>query len=1246
MLIDYSTMSSKKKQSSIALILSDAVDVKRCLSFCDDVDWKYAGDNPVNAFILELSTLSRLQDQMKASQRCRGSIKSYLRSFSLESNQSLSILIYLYYFPDTLPLRKSLDWIVEELYRECRLQSEVDSNLREESRLNSNFSVIINAFNSLINHYSRMIDSRSMSVADFMSWSISFNMMSLLDRDIPWFITSEQELHTKFGITQSSSILLQFLTAIDHILMNMQCYVSPSASLESMHSIVGSTDILRYVECTAEALRAALNAIKALLLITHSSSFTAIEIRTNNQFQAIIDRCMLISGCIMSSSSLHKDIITAGALIIAHIQWILLIWRFGANSSQVRCTMNYLLSKLIVSDTLTACSNQSTQENEVANMSLHAITSHLLSRMSPLNKAVLLRAFLTVCDDYSLYLVEDSCNQISNCNHIFYDHVLAAALSLCQHSIPEIRISGLQLLESWLNRLESINFTLEPSVFVSVWVLPPDLLVNKLLEIMRALVSSFTHPVKLVSHIAPTVYERVLKLIQKVRNQLMSTSDPGFWQTIVQGVMNQHSPRHRSRYQALHILLQTIGVADFLSACRTDTIDELVRALETRDIASSVATLVLSLIKTSTGFSEVNPQSGRTTYSALCLEKSRQLWTRSVALALCDSNRKLRQHVVDYLLGELVKFDGESVIPLLREVRSFTWIDFSLKLWATVSIYLQARLQGVFTSPIISAVKTASNIQYISEDELKAACISTDDGLRMNALLLLVAAQKPSTPLIFDEIQILMLSFRYSVKSCQSLDQQQRLLRVVKLLLVRLVESTNLKSRNKQNNVNSGLTNGLEVEQWKIEPESLTETVMQWLHREITNNLYPGASYERELLGLQMLRLTLDTISNSKDSKSINPIFLSFLQLFKTNSIVQSLFNCVLSSWDRARHLACELLVAYSRLPSVGTATESDGLPGFDTFAKVCDLLGSAFALVVSPRLRESDAGAFLLQTLMNIYCVKLQWDFSSLLPRAMSSNIDDPYSNAPVSIRQSLVFVHFLMLRIRSGVEPLQALFNQFNTSNNSATAILFPPLITQAVNDHNANNDRSKSDELSHLSAAEAPLCHGLLQSVRLCLTALSVDSGFLKFSPNEVARTTATGNELLGFSFFDLYALTKQCLSVAMTVVAEATSDEMFSPHLIISDHVIGSLGPVNANTLLQTPTARYVNTNSVLGLSVFDNEESDFASTATLVQRAVVAAWYVLVVILCVVPSLCYSFVLSLMKLYSCVLTLELLQILSI
>jgi hypothetical protein len=89
--------------------------------------------------------------------------------------------------------------------------------------------------------------------------------------------------------------------------------------------------------------------------------------------------------------------------------------------------------------------------------------------------------------------------------------------------------------------------------------------------------------------------------------------------------------------------------------------------------------------------------------------------------------------------------------------------------------------------------------------------------------------------------------------------------------------------------------------------------VLEWLCGELFNNMYPGTVFEREVTALELLHCSLDALGDSPVLRGI----------FFEESMTKTMLNLLLSSWDKSRKLAADLLLKFPRpLPCFSNSPE------------------------------------------------------------------------------------------------------------------------------------------------------------------------------------------------------------------------------------------------------------------------------------------------------------------------------------
>ena len=186
------------------------------------------------------------------------------------------------------------------------------------------------------------------------------------------------------------------------------------------------------------------------------------------------------------------------------------------------------------------------------------------------------------------------------------------------------------------------------------------------------------------------------------------------------------------------------------------------------------------------------------------------------------------------------------------------------------------------------------------------------------------------------------ISFDGSVKNMsalfKNLNLRPILIGIVKAIVVRLSETSRINERATQRlqkratvllrdkrvaedagneTVVQDLKEKLEQGYREIEDGSkVTENakdVLKWLCGELFDNMYPGTVFEREVTALELLHCSVDSMCADAPMK----------ETFFSPDMTKTLLNLLLSSWDKSRRLAADLLFKFPRpLPSYSTASE------------------------------------------------------------------------------------------------------------------------------------------------------------------------------------------------------------------------------------------------------------------------------------------------------------------------------------
>jgi hypothetical protein len=375
------------------------------------------------------------------------------------------------------------------------------------------------------------------------------------------------------------------------------------------------------------------------------------------------------------------------------------------------------------------------------------------------------------------------------------------------------------------------------------------------------------------------------------------------------------------------------------------------------------------------------------------VQEWRKLWLPRMCLLLLsvqgDEGRKRAVNIADYMVPELLKLDPQcvpAVIVHLREIfarssktarsNGSACVNYHDLLWALCTIVQHARLHGCAGSDVKEGdPKDEQSSDYLSLADLSNACTSHDIDLRLLALNVISSTQKTTAPIHAGELDTLMQTFRFSLKSPHS-EHRQDIIRALKCVLLRMCEQARIAYRDMKKatirvvDLERQLVllqaDSMDVEGQPVVAQTLDEQRQliqrstesleifsrfnKWLFVELLDGLYPGTTSDREIICLDLLDMIIgvltlqsqelrhqqmqqitstqgtsgphaDVLSKPVESEDIFTQVLAgvYLQAVTIRTLVNLM---VRSTWDRTRHMAAELLVNLPMLLSTDDSEE------------------------------------------------------------------------------------------------------------------------------------------------------------------------------------------------------------------------------------------------------------------------------------------------------------------------------------
>jgi hypothetical protein len=659
------------------------------------------------AFLLHLSTSKTIQEQIKEIHNFKGVISQSIKSKSYSDSvmDGIKIITILYLQPDYSLLRKAVEWIIELV---CGI--EIDAKPVFKKLLHdvcAGMFAAADAAGALLNG----------DIDVMTGWAVSFTCATMFDKEFSFLDGYNVSHLTGAPITlNNESPLLKFLSYLDKMFSKVSRIVSLQNATDS------SAEVLKYSECSGECMRAIMHACKSRKAYIGESAC--------DQWMKLIDNIITNGFTLLQSENVHKDVLTASAMCIMCLQWIAR-FSLGSESKVTSPAINptpslQLLAILRLLDLsskdpeVSSTASDMQANGELLSFALHyGLHPDLVKNLSTLpmvSRCAILRACLAVFDDTTLqHVITHSPTDVTltlsefsgteTKESLLLGPLFTATVAVCNHSMPLVRLYGLQTLESWFNCFDNSILNLSNTTD-SMKVFQVDLMFSKLHSISTILVSTWSHPLKQVNHMVPTVYQRLINAVHTLalevekfreKNDLLNTDH---WKPFIIDALSQPA-QHRARYQAMSMLIPCVGGHNIM-ILQPGIFDSLVQAVRLRDVASSSCSVVIALLRdlsqraalptsivspdipggqgSSPATGPITPvtgpikaSKGKSSVLAPPLgdsaEALRPLWTKAVAAVLCSNDLKTRINSADYLIPELLKIDPYSAPYLMGVIR-------------------------------------------------------------------------------------------------------------------------------------------------------------------------------------------------------------------------------------------------------------------------------------------------------------------------------------------------------------------------------------------------------------------------------------------------------------------------------------------------------------------------------------------------------------------------------------------------
>jgi hypothetical protein len=393
-------------------------------------------------------------------------------------------------------------------------------------------------------------------------------------------------------------------------------------------------------------------------------------------------------------------------------------------------------------------------------------------------------------------------------------------------------------------------------------------------------------------------------------------------------------PTRKARYRVMSALVVRIGTRALLSTS-ADFMRVMFESMRDQSVGTCVGQMFTEML------ANADECDGDKWWMTPCLH------------ALTTADARLKHAMCNYVLPTLARSMPGSINLLLQALEDAQPKEAEIvsNLWAITAVIKISRRWGADTG-LQHTVSTKSASRF-----LRAALLHVSDDMRLNALEMICINAKNSEPVSEDELALVREFLTMSMKSSSSF-YRQRCMEMLKKLFMRLrVSKYNLESRaDKAKNAKRAPTQAqVDLIEQSQSYSACVENFLSWLCVSLTAALYPGGSFERNIMALELYATVVDvwmpSVAPHPDanligvapSKEENETIAGLL--FRAEA-VHTIINSIVNSFDHVRRSAFDLIC---RFPAP--------LRGIDTEDAVRSLLRWANTLVSSPRARESDAG-------------------------------------------------------------------------------------------------------------------------------------------------------------------------------------------------------------------------------------------------------------------------------------------------
>ncbi|XP_078085820.1 thyroid adenoma-associated protein [Mustelus asterias] len=417
--------------------------------------------------------------------------------------------------------------------------------------------------------------------------------------------------------------------------------------------------------------------------------------------------------------------------------------------------------------------------------------------------------------------------------------------------------------------------------------------IQKLLEYIW---THWEHPLDGVRHQTKTIFKNILKIHQKTIDGFCGMTDP-FFLNMTHSFLSLEW-HIKGKYISLGCLVEHLGTEYILTV--DDTVPKQVLGVM---LEQSLATYASDLLEKM--FVSHKNQLMSSSQSGNWMKLWHETWISSFLTILCEEKPSRTTYLIEYHLPRLLKCNPDSLTCMIKELQSSDKPSnigpFHSRgaLGALMTCLRAARAQGLWNT----AEESAWN-QPIPISLIKQALVHKHEQVRLDALGLICETHRSTEALSQQEIALIKFFLPYNLNS-QTPAMRQQIVWLMRKLFSRLRDSSQVLY--KQTQAVNRQKNTLNEETTSQHPEVKLQQYkdfMVWVCDILLQALFPGASFPRKFIVLNLLGIIAEVFENLEDQTYR---VLQITDVLKP-AYVDALLGCLNSTFEELKLLAYDLL--------------------------------------------------------------------------------------------------------------------------------------------------------------------------------------------------------------------------------------------------------------------------------------------------------------------------------------------------